>query len=91
MKKYPVNFEIAYTIKELILYSDIYMFDKEAFSFCKGSLCIPLSTDFIASRLSQIEKIFGFETFNKCKLRLDEAFENYKQSINKKDEENNVQ
>lgn len=91
MTKYPFSFEMDYTYKELFVSADIYMFDKDTFTFCMGKICIPLGVKFVASRLSRIEKTFGKHQFMMCKLRIDEAFENYKQSKNKKDEENNVQ
>lgn len=84
MKKYPVNFEIDYTFKELFLSADIYMFDKDIFTFCKENLCIPLSTSFVASRLSRIEKTFGEQQFMICKLRIDEAYEEYMLHIKSK-------
>lgn len=91
MAEFTFNFEIDYTYKELFLSADVYMFDKDTFTFTMEEICIPLGVKFVASRLSRIEKRFGEHTFMMCKLRIDEAFENYKQSKNKKDEENNVQ
>lgn len=84
MKKLPVNFEIDYTFKELFLTADVYMFEKDIFTFCKEEICIPLSASFVASRLSRIEKTFGEETFMNCKLRIDEAYEEYMLHIKSK-------
>ena len=77
MKKYSVSFEIDYTFKELFVSADIYMFDKDTFTFCMEKICIPLSVEFVASRLSRIEKRFGERQFIMCKLRIDEAYEEY--------------
>ena len=91
MAKYSVSFEIDYTYKQLFVSADISFMDKDTICFMMGTKCIPLSVSFVASRLSRIEKRFGDLQFMMCKLRIDEAFEKYKQSKNKKDEENNVQ
>lgn len=91
MAKYSVNYEIAYTYKQLFVYSDISFMDKDTICFIMGTICIPLSVSFVASRLSRFKRRLGDLQFMKCKLRIDEAFEKYKQSKNKKDEENNVQ
>lgn len=91
MAKYTFNFEIDYTYKQLFVSADISFMDKDTICFMMGEICIPLSTSFVASRLSRIDKRFGGRQFMMCKLRIDEAFENYKQSKNKKDEKNNVQ
>lgn len=84
MEKYTFRFEIDYTYKELFISADIYMFDKDTFTFCKENICIPLSVKFVASRLSRIEKTFGEETFMICKLRIDEAYEKYMLHIKSK-------
>lgn len=86
MAKYTFNFEIDYTYKELFVSADILFVDKDTICFNMEKICIPLSVKFVASRLSRIEKRFGERQFMMCKLRIDEAYENYKQSINKKDE-----
>lgn len=90
MAKYTFNFEIDFTYKELFVSADILFVDKDTICFNMGKICIPLSVKFVASRLSRIDKRFGERQFMMCKLRIDEAFENYKQSKNKKNEENNV-
>lgn len=89
MAKYSVSFEIDYTYKQLFESADISFMDEKTICFMMGVICIPLSVSFVASRLSRIEKRFGDSQFMMCKLRIDEAFENYKQSKNKKEEENN--
>lgn len=78
MKKYPINFEIDYTFMELFVSADIYMFEKDTFTFFMGKICISLSTSFVASRLSRIEKTFGEQQFMMCKLRIDKAYDKYK-------------
>lgn len=91
MAKYSVSFEIDYTYRQLFVSADISFMDEDTICFMMGTICIPLSVSFVASRLSRIERRFGDHQFMMCKLRIDEAFEKYKQSKNKKDEENNVQ
>lgn len=78
MKKFPINFEIDYTYREIFVSADIHFWDKDTIIFTMGQICIPLSTSFVASRLSRIEKTFGEQQFMKCKLRLDEAYNKYK-------------
>lgn len=78
MKKYPVNFEIDYTYKELFVSADIHFFSKDVILFTMEKICIPLSTSFVTSRLSRIEKTFGEQQFMMCKLRIDEAYNEYK-------------
>lgn len=78
MKKYPINFEIDYTYKELFVSADIHFFNKDVILFTMEKICIPLSTSFVASRLSRIEKTFGEQQFMMCKLRIDEAYNEYK-------------
>lgn len=84
MKKFPINFEIDYTYKELFVSADIYFINKDTIFFEMGKISIPLSTSFVASRLSRIEKTFGEETFMICKLRIDEAYEKYMLHIESK-------
>ena len=78
MKKYPINFEIDYTYKELFLSADIHFLDEDVIMFEMKKICIPLSTSFVASRLSRIEKTFGEQKFMMCKPRIDEAYDKYK-------------
>lgn len=84
MKKFLINFEIDYTYKELFVSADIYFINKDTIFFVMGEICIPLSTSFVASRLSRIEKTFGEETFMICKLRIDKAYEEYMLHIKSK-------
>lgn len=84
MANYPFRFEMDYTYKELFLSADIYMFNKDTFTFCMKKICIPLSVKFVASRLSRIEKTFGEHQFMMCKLRIDEAFEKYRKDEERK-------
>lgn len=78
MKKYPINFEIDFTYKELFVSADIHFLNKDVIVFTMEKICIPLSTSFVASRLSRIEKTFGEQQFMMCKLRIDEAYDKYK-------------
>lgn len=84
MKKFPINFEIDYTYKELFVSADIYFINKDTIFFEIEKISIQLSTSFVASRLSRIEKTFGEETFMICKLRIDEAYEKYMLHIKSK-------
>lgn len=77
MKKFSVNFEIDYTYKELFLSASVEFLNKETITFWLDKLCLPLSVSFVASRLSRIEKRFGERQFMMCKLRIDEAYEEY--------------
>lgn len=92
MKKVSINFELVYTYNMIFKYADIeFINEGKEIHFVAGDLGLIFPVDFVASRLSRIEKDLGKEVFFECKHRIDEAFENYKQSKNKKDEENNVQ
>lgn len=77
MKKFSVSFEIDYTYKELFLSASVEFLSKETMTFWLGKLCLPLSVSFVASRLSRIEKYFGEREFKMCKLKIDEAYEEY--------------
>lgn len=84
MAKYTFNFEIDYTYKELFVSADILFVDKDTICFNMGKICIPLSVKFVASRLSRVEKRFGERQFMMCKLRIDEAFEEYRKGKERK-------
>lgn len=84
MKKFPINFEIDYTYKELFVSADIFFINKDTIFFVMEKIYIPLSTSFVASRLSRIEKTFGEETFMICKQRIDEVYEEYMLHIKSK-------
>lgn len=78
MKKYSISFEIDYTYKELFVSADINFWNEDVIFFTMGKICLPLSTSFVASRLSRIEKTFGEQQFMMCKLRIDKAYDKYK-------------
>lgn len=84
MAKYSVGFEIDYTYKELFVSADILFVDKDTICFNMEKICIPLSVKFVASRLSRVEKRFGERQFMMCKLRIDEAFEEYRKGKERK-------
>lgn len=84
MAKYTFNFEIDFTYKELFVSADILFVDKDTICFNMGKICIPLSVKFVASRLSRVEKRFGERQFMMCKLRIDEAFEEYRKGKERK-------
>lgn len=84
MAKYTFNFEIDYTYKELFVSADILFVDNDTICFNMEKICIPLSVKFVASRLSRVEKRFGERQFMMCKLRIDEAFEEYRKGKERK-------
>lgn len=84
MAKYTFNFEIDFTYKELFVSADILFVDKDTICFNMEKICIPLSVKFVASRLSRVEKRFGERQFMMCKLRIDEAFEEYRKGKERK-------
>lgn len=78
MKKVSVNFELVYTYHMIFKYADIeFINEGKEIHFVAGGLGFIFSVDFVASRLSRIEKDLGKEMFFECKHRIDEAYEKY--------------
>ena len=75
MKKVSVNFELDLTYYMIFKYTDIrFISDAKEIHFVAGDFGLILTVDFVASRLSRIEKNFGKEMFFECKHRIDEAY-----------------
>lgn len=85
MKKYSVSFELDHTFRMIFKLARIeFICEGKEIFFSAGDFCVILSVDFVASRLSRIEKNFGKEIFSECKQRIDEAFEKYRKDEERK-------
>lgn len=80
MKKSSVKFELNLTYYMIFKYTDIrFISESKEIHFLAGNFGVVLSVEFVASRLSAIEKDFGEEMFFECKQRIDEAFARYEE------------
>lgn len=85
MKKPSVNFELGLTYYMIFKYTDIrFINESKEIHFVAGDFGLILSVDFVASRLSRIERDFGKGMFSECKQRIDEAFEKYRKDEERK-------